>query len=114
VALGQAATGRIGLGWQATSGSRPRRASGNFGKTGRPTRRTGAQGPAGPRDQRALLENPVFLVRPRIVTGTEAVTCNENEALVSLVCSSGAPDCTARCRAKARVPTDSNPDQSED
>ncbi len=36
----------------------------------------------------------------RTITGSEAVTCNDGEVLVSLICSAGAPD-GAKCPAGA-------------
>jgi hypothetical protein len=47
----------------------------------------GPQGPVGPQGPA-----PAF----RILTGTESVNCNETELLVSVMCSSGAPD-GAKC-----------------
>lgn len=45
----------------------------------------GPQGQAGP-------PGPVGGAGFRIVTGEKTVTCGENEVLVSVVCSAGAPD----------------------
>ena len=74
----------------------------------------GTQGPAGPSGQRGEAgvqgpPGPPGAIGPpgppgpaptqsetkasmRVVTGTESITCNETEVLVSLICSTGAPD----------------------
>lgn len=51
----------------------------------------GATGPAGP-------PGPSGSAAFRVVAGGKSVTCNENETLVSIVCSAGAPD-GAQCPA---------------
>jgi len=48
----------------------------------------GDQGPPGPKGDQGL----------RIVSGQGTVSCNDNEVLVSVVCSEGVPD-GARCSA---------------
>jgi hypothetical protein len=52
----------------------------------------GAQGPQGPAGPAGPKGEPGPAQALRMVTGTDTVTCAENEALVSLVCASGATD----------------------
>jgi|SRR4029453_1603365 hypothetical protein len=54
----------------------------------------GPQGPAGPAGPPGPKGDPAPALR--VVTGTGTVKCGDDEALVSLVCSSGAPD-GAKC-----------------
>jgi Collagen triple helix repeat (20 copies) len=54
----------------------------------------GPQGPAGPAGPPGPKGDPAPALR--VVTGTGTVRCGDDEALVSLVCSSGAPD-GAKC-----------------
>ena len=54
----------------------------------------GAVGPPGPPGPPGIATQTEAKVQMRTVTGAESVSCNETEVLVSLVCSSGAPDGT--------------------
>lgn len=54
----------------------------------------GAPGPKGDEGSAGPPGNAAF----RVVTGSGPLVCNENEALVSIVCSAGAPD-GAQCPA---------------
>jgi Collagen triple helix repeat (20 copies) len=56
----------------------------------------GPQGPAGPAGPPGPKGDPGAAPALRVVTGTGTVRCGDDEALVSLVCSSGAPD-GAKC-----------------
>ena len=47
----------------------------------------GAAGPAGPKGDPGMPGREL-----RVVVGEKAVTCNDGETLVSVVCSAGAPD----------------------
>jgi hypothetical protein len=60
----------------------------------------GPSGPPGPAGPAGPPGEPNLAGAYRIVTGTEAVTCNENEALVSLLCSSGPLD-GSKCQTGA-------------
>ena len=56
----------------------------------------GPQGPAGPPGPAGPKGDPGQASALRVVTGTGTVRCADDEALVSLVCASGAPD-GAKC-----------------
>ena len=61
----------------------------------------GPIGPAGPKGE-AGSPGAAGTAAFRIVTGDKTVACNENEVLVSVVCSAGAPDgsgCAAGSKA---------------
>src|SRR5512132_2940498 len=68
----------------------PPGAQGPQGPAGPP----GAQGPQGPAGAPGPKGEPGSAQAPRVVTGTDTVRCADNEALVSLVCASGATDGT--------------------
>jgi hypothetical protein len=65
-------------------------ASGPQGPAG-PGGAEGPQGPAGPPGPRG---EPGSAQALRVVTGTDTVRCADDEALISLVCASGATDGT--------------------
>ena len=54
----------------------------------------GPQGPAGPPGPTGPKGDPGPAPALRLVTGTDTVRCGDDEALVSLVCASGATDGT--------------------
>ena len=54
----------------------------------------GAVGPPGPPGPAGIATQTEAKVQMRTVTGAESVSCNETEVLVSVICSSGAPDGT--------------------
>lgn len=64
----------------------------------------GPAGPAGPAGPQGLKgeQGPALLLR--LVTGTDAVRCEDNETLVSLVCASGATD-GAKCATPGTAAT---------
>jgi Collagen triple helix repeat (20 copies) len=62
----------------------------------------GPQGPAGPAGPPGPKGDPAPALR--VVTGTGTVKCGDDEALVSLVCSSGAPD-GAKCATSEAAAT---------
>lgn len=72
----------------------PQGAQGPVGPAGAqgPQGPAGPPGPAGPQGDRGQAAGL------RVVTGTGTVACDNDEALVSLVCASGAPD-GAKCGA---------------
>ena len=61
-----------------------------------PAGTAGAPGPQGPAGPAGTKGDPGAAAALRVVTGTGSVRCGDDEALVSLVCSSGAPD-GAKC-----------------
>jgi len=66
----------------------------------------GDQGPPGPKGDQGL-PGPAGSAGStglRIVTGEGTVSCNDDEVLVSVVCSTGAPD-GARCSAGSKQTT---------
>ena len=66
----------------------------------------GEQGPPGPKGDQGL-PGPAGSAGStglRIVTGEGTVSCTEDEVLVSVVCSTGAPD-AARCSAGSKQTT---------
>lgn len=74
----------------------PQGQAGAPGETG-PAGPAGPMGPPGPKGDpgpqgQAGPPGPAGGAGFRIVTGEKAVTCGENEVLVSVVCSAGAPD----------------------
>ena len=60
----------------------------------------GPPGPPGPSGPPGTQAEPSPASGFRILTGTETIACNETEQLVSLVCSSGAPE-GLKCAAGA-------------
>jgi hypothetical protein len=68
----------------------PPGAQGPQGPAGPP----GAQGPPGPAGPPGPKGEPGFAQALRVVTGTDTVRCADDEALISLVCASGATDGT--------------------
>jgi Collagen triple helix repeat (20 copies) len=68
----------------------PPGAQGPQGPAGSP----GAQGPQGPAGPPGTKGEPGFAQALRVVTGTDTVRCADDEALISLVCASGATDGT--------------------
>jgi len=68
----------------------PPGAQGPQGPAGPP----GAQGPQGPAGPPGPKGEPGSAQALRIVTGTDTVRCADDEALISLVCASGATDGT--------------------
>jgi hypothetical protein len=68
----------------------PPGAQGPQGPAGPP----GAQGPPGPAGAPGPKGEPGSAQALRVVTGTYAVRCADDEALISLVCASGATDGT--------------------
>jgi len=76
----------------------PKGEAGPAGAQG-PRGEIGPQGPAGPPGPKGDPgpAGPPGIAGLRIVTSKEAVVCNADERLVSLVCSVGAPD-GARCQ----------------
>ena len=78
------------------------------GQAGRPGEKgeKGDQGPPGPKGDQGL-PGPAGSAGStglRIVTGEGTVSCNDDEVLVSVVCSTGAPD-GARCSAGSKQTT---------
>ena len=68
----------------------PPGAQGPQGPAGQP----GAQGPQGPAGPPGPKGEPGSAQALRVVTGTDTVRCADDEALISLVCASGATDGT--------------------
>jgi hypothetical protein len=78
----------------------PQGAAGPAGAQG-PQGPAGPSGPAGPQGPKGEAGSASSL---RVVTGTDAISCGNDEALVSLVCASGAIDGT-KCAAPGTAVT---------